>query len=171
VCAGCGIIGADARPNRAAAAREPDRGTVAKPTDKLGAHSASGRGPNGCTEALMLAYHFTTDALRELAADGLLTIDTHHDLVGGRQSTVVRMQIIPAGRRQIAGREPFLPREIVETRRVLRKCPRVIRSPLLVDELLVSNHEDVTQSGNSPFSVFTDLARLVEKFQLWTRQA
>jgi transposase len=62
-------------------------------------------------------------------------------------------------------------REIFDPRRVLRKCPRAIRSPFLVDELLVSNHEDVTQSGNSLLSAFTGFARLVEKFQLWTCQA
>jgi S-adenosylmethionine:tRNA-ribosyltransferase-isomerase (queuine synthetase) len=60
------------------------------------------RSPNGCTEALMLAYHFTTKMLDELAADGLLTIDIHHHVVDGRQKTVERMQITPAGRREIA---------------------------------------------------------------------
>jgi hypothetical protein len=51
----------------------------------------------------MLTYHFTTDPLRELAADGLLTVDTHHDLVGARQSTIVRMQITPGGDKSQAG--------------------------------------------------------------------
>jgi hypothetical protein len=57
------------------------------------------RSPNGCTEALMLAYHFTDDTLTELAVDGLLTI--HQEYVVGRPEMVVRLQITPAGRREI----------------------------------------------------------------------
>jgi hypothetical protein len=57
------------------------------------------RSPNGCTEALMLAYHFTDDTLAELAVDGLLTV--HQEYVAGRSEMVVRMQITPAGRREI----------------------------------------------------------------------
>jgi hypothetical protein len=57
------------------------------------------RSPNGCTEALMLAYHFTIDMLTELAVDGLLT--AHQEHVVGRPEMVVRMQITPAGRREI----------------------------------------------------------------------
>jgi hypothetical protein len=57
------------------------------------------RSPNGCTEALMLAYHFTDDMLAELAVDGLLT--AHQEHVAGRPEMVVRMQITPAGRREI----------------------------------------------------------------------
>ena len=57
------------------------------------------RSPNGCTEALMLAYHFTDDMLAELAVNGLLT--AHQEHVTGRPEMVVRMQITPAGRREI----------------------------------------------------------------------
>jgi hypothetical protein len=57
------------------------------------------RSPSGCTEALMLAYHFTDDMLAELAVDGLLTV--HQEHVAGRSEMVVRMQITPAGRREI----------------------------------------------------------------------
>jgi hypothetical protein len=60
------------------------------------------RSPNGCPESLMLAYRFAIDMLAGLAADGLLTVDTHEEHVGGRQKVVVRMQITPAGRREIA---------------------------------------------------------------------
>jgi hypothetical protein len=57
------------------------------------------RSSNGCTEALMLAYRFTDDLLTELAVDGLLT--AHQEHVVGRPEMVVRMQITPAGRREI----------------------------------------------------------------------
>jgi hypothetical protein len=60
------------------------------------------RSPNGCTEALMLAYHFTIDMLGELAADGLLTIDARQEHRDGQQKMIVRIQITPAGRREIA---------------------------------------------------------------------
>jgi hypothetical protein len=58
------------------------------------------RSPNGCAEALMLAYHFTIDMLTELAIDGLLTVD--HERVVGRPEMIVRMKITAAGRREIA---------------------------------------------------------------------
>jgi hypothetical protein len=51
----------------------------------------------------MLAHRFTIDTLALLAVDGLLTIDAHQEQVGGRQKMVVRMQITPGGRREIAG--------------------------------------------------------------------
>jgi hypothetical protein len=57
------------------------------------------RSPNGCTEALMLAYHFTDDMLAELAVNGLLT--THQERAVGRPEMVVRIQITPAGRREV----------------------------------------------------------------------
>jgi hypothetical protein len=57
------------------------------------------RSSNGCTEALMLAYRFTDDLLTELAVYGLLT--AHQEHVVGRPEMVVRMQITPAGRREI----------------------------------------------------------------------
>jgi hypothetical protein len=58
------------------------------------------RSPNGCTEALMLAYRFTDEMLAELAVYGLLT--AQQERVVGRPEMVVRMQITPAGRREIA---------------------------------------------------------------------
>jgi hypothetical protein len=58
------------------------------------------RNPNGCTEALMLAYRFTEEMLVELAVDGLLTVQ--QERVVGRPEMVVRMQITAAGRREIA---------------------------------------------------------------------
>jgi hypothetical protein len=60
------------------------------------------RYPDGCAAALMLAHRFTIDMLADLAADGLLTIDTRREQVGGRQKVVVRVQISPAGRRELA---------------------------------------------------------------------
>ena len=45
------------------------------------------RSPNGCPEALMLAYRFTDDMLAELAVDGLLTAQQEH--VVGRSEMVV----------------------------------------------------------------------------------
>jgi hypothetical protein len=80
--------------------RDADRGTMAKLTDEQRrALRLLARSPNGCTEALMLAYHFTTDMLAELAVDGLLT--ARQERVVGRPEMVVRMQITPAGRREI----------------------------------------------------------------------
>jgi hypothetical protein len=58
------------------------------------------RSPNGCTEALMLAYHFTIDMLTELSIDGFLSV--HQERVVGRSEMVVRMKITAAGRREIA---------------------------------------------------------------------
>ncbi len=57
------------------------------------------RSPNGCTEALMLAYRFTDDMLAELMVNGLLTARYEHAV--GRSEVVVRMQITAAGRREI----------------------------------------------------------------------
>ena len=57
------------------------------------------RSPNGCTKALMLAYHFTIDMLTALSIDGLLSV--HQERVVGRPEMVVRMKITAAGRREI----------------------------------------------------------------------
>jgi hypothetical protein len=50
----------------------------------------------------MLAHRFTIDILADLAADGLLTIDTRLEQIGGRQKMAVRVQISPAGKRELA---------------------------------------------------------------------
>jgi hypothetical protein len=59
------------------------------------------RYPDGCAAALMLAHGFTIDMLADLAVSGLLIIDTRREQVGGRPKVVARMQISPAGRREL----------------------------------------------------------------------
>jgi len=58
--------------------------------------------PDGCTEAIVLAYGFKMEMLAGLILDGLATPDTELANAGRRQVKVVRLRITEAGRRALA---------------------------------------------------------------------
>jgi hypothetical protein len=60
------------------------------------------RSPNGCTEALMMAYGFELAFLGKLVFDGLALATPHDTRAGSKPMIVVRMTITAAGRKAIA---------------------------------------------------------------------
>ncbi len=60
------------------------------------------RSPDGCTEAILLAYGFKIEMLARLVLDGYATAATETAPAGRRQLRVVRMMITDAGRAAIA---------------------------------------------------------------------
>ena len=60
------------------------------------------RSPDGCTEAILLAYGFKIEMLARLVLDGYATAATETVAAGRRQLGVVRMMITDAGRAAIA---------------------------------------------------------------------
>jgi hypothetical protein len=59
------------------------------------------RSPNGCTEALMMAYGFEVAMLGKLVLDGLAKADARDTMAGSRRMKVVWLQITRAGRKLI----------------------------------------------------------------------
>jgi hypothetical protein len=96
VCTRCGIIGADARPNRreqpGAAERRWHR-AMAVSRDQRRALRLLAAAPNGATEAIMLAYGFTIDLLVDLVHEGLATATPEIVHAGKRPIEVVRVRI------------------------------------------------------------------------------
>jgi hypothetical protein len=60
------------------------------------------RSPEGCTEAILLAYGFKIEMLARLVLDGYATTAMATAAAGGRELRVVRMMITDAGRAAIA---------------------------------------------------------------------
>jgi hypothetical protein len=61
------------------------------------------RGPNGCTEAILMAHGFERAMLGQLVLDGFARADAHDIIAGGsRRVRVVWLQILPAGWKAIA---------------------------------------------------------------------
>ena len=56
-------------------------------------------GPDGCTEALMVAIGFTIELLLELLRTGLATAHSERRIVDGKMTEVARMGITDEGRR------------------------------------------------------------------------
>jgi hypothetical protein len=71
--------------------------------ERLRALRLLARCPDGCTEAVMMAYGFTIDFFAGLVSDGLVTAEPSTMRAGGRQIVVVWMQITEAGRKAITG--------------------------------------------------------------------
>jgi hypothetical protein len=63
------------------------------------------RCPDGCTEALLMAYGFSIKFLADVVFDGLATAELSTTRAGNREVIVVWMQITDAGRRAIGARE------------------------------------------------------------------
>jgi hypothetical protein len=61
----------------------------------------AGCGPDGCTEALMLAHGFTTKQMVELVRTGLATATAERVVAGGLKLEVARVRITEAGRRAL----------------------------------------------------------------------
>jgi hypothetical protein len=59
------------------------------------------RCPDGCAEALLMAYGFSIKFLADIVLDGLATAQPSTTRAGGREAIVVWMQITEAGRRAI----------------------------------------------------------------------
>jgi hypothetical protein len=59
------------------------------------------RHPDGCAEAALLADGFHVGQLAVLVVEGLATMQRRRPDVGGRERTVVWMEIIEAGRKAI----------------------------------------------------------------------
>ena len=59
----------------------------------------AGCGPDGCTEAIMLAHGFTTRQVVELVRAGLATANAERVVAGGLKLEVARVRITAAGRR------------------------------------------------------------------------
>jgi hypothetical protein len=57
--------------------------------------------PDGCTEAILLAYGFSVELLVELCIAELAIATPERMVVGGRTVEVVRMQITESGRRAL----------------------------------------------------------------------
>jgi hypothetical protein len=62
------------------------------------------RSPDGCTEAILLAYGFKIEMLAGLLLDGLATAAPETVPAGRRQFKVVRLMITDAGRGVITER-------------------------------------------------------------------
>jgi hypothetical protein len=62
----------------------------------------AGCGPDGCTEAIMLAHGFTTRQMVELVRAGLATANAERVVAGGLTLEVARVRITEAGRRALA---------------------------------------------------------------------
>jgi hypothetical protein len=58
--------------------------------------------PEGCDEAVLLAEGFHVGQLALLVVDGLATMQRRPANVGGRERTVIWMQITEAGRKAVA---------------------------------------------------------------------
>jgi hypothetical protein len=78
----------------------------ARSLERLRALRLLARCPNGCAEAVMMAYGFTIDFLAGLVSDGLVTAEPSTVRTGGRPVIVVWMQITEAGRKLVAGAPP-----------------------------------------------------------------
>jgi hypothetical protein len=59
------------------------------------------RHPDGCAEAVLLADGFHVGQLAVLVVEGLATMQRRRHDVGGRERTVVWMEITEAGRKAI----------------------------------------------------------------------
>jgi hypothetical protein len=57
--------------------------------------------PDGCAEAVLLGDGFTIRQLSGLTIDGYATLERKRSSVGGRETTVLWMQITEAGRKAI----------------------------------------------------------------------
>jgi hypothetical protein len=103
VCTSCGIVGADARPNwKEEPPRESLTGVQWRSKEKRRALQLLARSPDGCTEALMMAYGFPIELLGDLVM-AAVALATPHDTRAGRQPMiVVWMTITEAGRLAIA---------------------------------------------------------------------
>ena len=75
----------------------------ARSLERLRALRVLARCPDGCTEAVMMAYGFSIDFLAGLVSDGLITAEPSTMRAGGRPAIVVWMQITEAGRRVVEG--------------------------------------------------------------------
>jgi hypothetical protein len=75
----------------------------ARSTERLRALRLLARCPNGCTEAVMMAYGFSIDFLAALVSDGLVTAEPSTMRAGGRQVVVVWLQMTEAGRKVLEG--------------------------------------------------------------------
>jgi hypothetical protein len=59
------------------------------------------RSPNGCTEALMMAYGFELKMLEKLVIGGLAVAVDHSTMTGRRRMKVTWLRITNAGRKAI----------------------------------------------------------------------
>jgi hypothetical protein len=147
---------------------------------KLSDEQLRARSPKGRSEALLMAHGFPMEMPERLVTAGFAEASLEEMRIARRRRKVVCFQITVAGRKAAAGKLRF-PRHgkwnedaatftVTSRAFMLRRCPHAISRPFLVDELRMSNHEDVTQSRNPLLSVFTDFTSLVEKLQLRARQ-
>jgi hypothetical protein len=60
-------------------------------------------GPDGCTEAIMLAHGFTIGMMVDLVRAGLATATAERVVAGRRTIEVVRVRITDVGRRVLIG--------------------------------------------------------------------
>ena len=80
--------------------RQPDR------SRRRALELLAGCGPDGCTEALLLAHGFTTSQMVELVRAGLATATAERVVAGGLKLEVARVRITEAGRRALAATSP-----------------------------------------------------------------
>jgi hypothetical protein len=73
-----------------------------KPDRRRALELLAGCGPDGCTEAIMLAHGFTTRQMVELVRAGLATATAERVVAGGLKLEVARVRITEAGRRALA---------------------------------------------------------------------
>jgi hypothetical protein len=75
----------------------------ARSLERLRALRLLARCPDGCTEALMMAYGFSVDFLAGLATDGLITAEPRAMRAAGRPMSMVWIRITDAGREVVSG--------------------------------------------------------------------
>jgi hypothetical protein len=78
------------------------RRRVPKPDRRRARELLAGCGPQGCTEAMMLAHGFSIEQLVELVRAGLATATAEHMVAGTRMIEIARVRITEAGRRALA---------------------------------------------------------------------
>jgi hypothetical protein len=83
------------------ASRVPDHAPPPPKPDRRRALELLAACPDGCTEAILLAYGFTLELLIELCIAELAIVTPQRMVIGGRTVEVVRMKITEAGRRAL----------------------------------------------------------------------
>jgi hypothetical protein len=79
----------------------PIRRRHPRPTRIRALEALANYGPEGCTEALMLAHGFTVELMVALVRAGLAEVTTDHVVAGARTMEVLRLRITEEGQRAL----------------------------------------------------------------------